>query len=163
MTAYNTVNILVVEDDPVDVEAIRRAFAKHRIANPVHYARDGIDALRLLRGEDGVPRLPQPYLILLDLNMPRMNGFEFLDAIRSDEALSSSIVFVLTTSDLDRDRAEAYKKQIAGYVVKDHVGEDFIHLVNMLGGYWNIVEFPPQEHDGAQDSAIGGGKQDCWT
>ena len=144
MTAYKTVNILLVEDDPVDVEAICRAFAKHRIANPMHYARDGIDALRLLRGEDGGSRLPQPYIILLDLNMPRMNGFEFLDAIRCDDALSSSIVFVLTTSELDRDRAEAYKKQIAGYIVKDHVGEDFINLMNMLGSYWNIVEFPPQ-------------------
>lgn len=144
MTAYKTVNILLVEDDPVDVEAIRRAFAKHRIANPMHYARDGIDALRLLRGEDGGSRLPQPYIILLDLNMPRMNGFEFLDAIRSDDALSSSIVFVLTTSELDRDRAEAYKKQIAGYIVKEHFGEDFINLMNMLGSYWNIVEFPPQ-------------------
>lgn len=147
MTAYQSVTILLVEDDPVDVEAIRRAFAKHRIANPLICARDGIEALKLLRGEDGVSRLARPYIVLLDLNMPRMNGFEFLEEVRNDDSLKSSVVFVLTTSDLDRDRAKAYQKQIAGYIVKDQVGDEFVHLVNMLGSYWNIVMFPPSDED----------------
>jgi len=139
----NTVNILLVEDDELDAEAIDRAFKKVRIGNPIHVVRDGLAALEKLRGQGGADPMPHPYLILLDLNLPRMNGIEFLAALRDDEALRDSIVFVLSSSDDDRDKLAAYEKHVAGYVVKSKAGEDFMNLIGMLDHYWRIVEFPP--------------------
>ena len=88
--------------------------------------------------------MPRPYLILLDLNMPRMNGVEFLQALRQDEDLKQSIVFVITTSNRDEDVVAAYNEQIAGYILKSRVGEDFVNLITMLDMYWRIVEFPAE-------------------
>ena len=132
------VTILLVEDDELDVEATRRAFEKVRIANQVIAAEDGQVALELLRNG----KVPRPYIILLDLNMPRMNGHEFLEHIRNDDQLDDSIVFVLTTSDHDRDRWAAYKKQVAGYILKTNVGKGFVELISMLEHYWKVVELP---------------------
>jgi len=137
-----SVNILLVEDNAVDQEAIQRAFKRHRIANPIHVAADGIDALALLRGTDGHTKLPRPYLVLLDLNLPRLNGVELLREIRSDPELHDSIVFVLTTSKRDEDRMASYDLNVAGYVVKSDVGAGFIRLIELLDHYWRIVEFP---------------------
>lgn len=132
------VNILLVEDDEVDVEAVLRAFRKHRIANPVQVAQNGIEALDCLRRGDIV----KPYLILLDLNMPKMSGLEFLAELRNDVQLKDAIVFVLTTSDADKDKCAAYQNNVAGYLVKSKIGEDFMHLIDILGCYWRYVEFP---------------------
>ncbi|QDU93432.1 response regulator [Lignipirellula cremea] len=140
----NTVHILLVEDDEVSAEAVERAFRKARIANPIHLTRDGIEALDKLRG-NGVEPIPRPYIILLDLNMPRMNGLEFLEELRSDPELKRSIVFVLTTSSADRDRLAAYDQFVAGYVVKSKVGDDFMNFISMLDHYWRVVEFPPRD------------------
>lgn len=137
-----TVTFLVVEDDEVDVKGIMRAFKRMKIANPIVRAEDGLEALDYLRGTNGKQQIPSPYLILLDLNMPRMGGLEFLDAIRQDEDLDTSIVFVLTTSKDDEDRIAAYKKHIAGYVVKTDVQSSFDQAINMLDCYWRVVEFP---------------------
>jgi CheY-like chemotaxis protein len=137
-----SVNILLVEDNAVDQEAIQRAFKRHRIANPIHVAADGIEALALLRGTEGKPKLPRPYLVLLDLNLPRLNGVELLREIRSDPELHDSIVFVLTTSKRDEDRMASYDLNVAGYVVKSDVGSGFIRLIELLDHYWRIVEFP---------------------
>lgn len=139
----NTVKLLLVEDDSLDVQAIRRALRKARVANPLHVARDGVEALEMLRG-NGRPALVRPYIILLDLNMPRMNGIEFLSELRDDESLRDSVVFVLTTSDDDQDIMQAYDNLIAGYMVKSKAGEDFIKLIGMLDHYWRIVELPPE-------------------
>jgi CheY-like chemotaxis protein len=137
----SVVHILLVEDDEVDIEAIRRAFRKHGLSNPISIARDGHEALALLRGETA-EKLGSPYMILLDLNMPRMNGHEFLDELRADDKLCDSIVFVLTTSDSDADKQAAYSRLVSGYMVKHRVGEEFDALVSLLSSYWNIVEFP---------------------
>ena len=134
----HTVTILLVEDDAIDVEAIQRGFRKNKIANPFLVARDGIEALEILR--DGIP---SPCLILLDLNMPRMNGIEFLQELRADKNLKNRIVFVLTTSDDDRDRWAAYEQNIAGYLLKSQAGKDFSNVISMLNLYWRYVEFPP--------------------
>ncbi|MCC6169593.1 MAG: response regulator [Caldilineaceae bacterium] len=139
------VHLLLVEDDEVDVEAIIRGFKAQRIANPFTVASDGIEALGLLRGAEGRKRLPRPYLILLDINMPRMNGIEFLQALRRDSDLKQSIVFVLTTSDRDEDIMAAYNEQIAGYLLKSRAGKDFVDLVSLLDAYWRIVEFPSED------------------
>jgi CheY-like chemotaxis protein len=140
---FEATHILLVEDDEVDAEAIVRSFRKEKIANPIWIACDGLEALQFLRGEAGRTRIPSPYLILLDINMPRMNGIEFLHSLRRDPELKSSIVFVLTTSNRDEDKLAAYDEQIAGYVLKQRAGENFINLVNMLDSFWRIVEFPP--------------------
>jgi len=137
-----TVNLLLVEDDEVDVQGLKRAFAKSRIANPITVARDGIEALEMLRGENGHEKLPKPHLILLDLNMPRMNGIEFLEAIRADEELKGSVVFMITTSKADEDKARAYGHNVAGYIVKQDPANTFMEAVSLLEHYWRIVEFP---------------------
>jgi CheY-like chemotaxis protein len=137
-----TVNLLLVEDDEVDVQGLKRAFSKSRIANPIMVARDGIEALEMLRGENGHEKLPKPHLILLDLNMPRMNGIEFLETIRADEDLKCSVVFMITTSKADEDKARAYGHNVAGYIVKQDPANTFMEAVSLLEHYWKIVEFP---------------------
>lgn len=141
----NTVRILLVDDNDVDVEAVQRAFTRSRIANPIVVARDGLDALDVLRGTNGRAPVPRPYLVLLDLSMPRMNGVEFLDALRADPALRDTIVFVLTTSSSDEDKVASYNHNVAGYIVKSEVGEGFVRLISLLDHFWRIVEFPPSE------------------
>ena len=138
MNLENEISILLVEDDDVDATGIERSFKKRNIANPVIRATDGIDALEILR--DG--RIKSPYIILLDLQMPRMNGLEFLTTIRDDEELSHSIIFVLTTSRAEEDIIASYKKHIAGYFVKDDVGANFSDMIDVLEGYWKIAYIP---------------------
>jgi len=138
------VHILLVEDDEIDAEAILRAFRKQKIGNPITVVSDGIEALDLLRGTHGHAKLTYPYLILLDINLPRMNGLEFLQTIRKDPLLERSIVFILTTSDRDEDKMAAYDEQIAGYLVKSQAGIDFARIVTMLNSFWRVVEFPPE-------------------
>ena len=143
--SHDAVNILLVEDDAVDVMAVKRGLEQNHIANPVTVAEDGLVALDILRGENGRKRLEKPYLILLDLNMPRMNGREFLEEIRSDPDLHDSIVFVLTTSSDERDIVAAYEKHVAGYITKKTAGEDFKEVVTLLGIYRMLVVFPGGE------------------
>ena len=140
-----TVTILLVEDDDVDTEAVERAFRKARIANPIVRAKDGGEALRLLRGSER-PGLKRPYLVLLDLKMPGMGGFRFLDELRHDANLRKTVVFVLTTSSDEQDMNRAYEKYVAGYVVKARAGQDFVDLIGMLDHYWRVVELPPEHH-----------------
>ncbi len=137
-----TVTILLVDDDMIDVMAVKRSFHELKIVNPVIEALDGVEALEHLRGENGRDKIVSPYLILLDLNMPRMNGFELLEALRSDEALHSSLVFIMTTSADDEDRLRAYQLNVAGYLLKQHAGERFVEAISMLEHYWRVVEFP---------------------
>ena len=136
---YQQVTILLVDDDDVDYMAVQRAMRQLRLLNPLVRARDGIEALTILTSLDTIKG---PYLILLDLNMPRMNGFEFLERIRSDPSLSSSVVFMLPTSSTDEDRMKAYSHHVAGYMVKTDMKDGFNNIFNMLEGYWRIVELP---------------------
>jgi CheY-like chemotaxis protein len=121
---------------------VRRAFRKLKIANPLTVAHNGLEALRILRGEDGHEAPKRPFMVLLDLNLPRMNGIEFLTELRRDPELHSTIVFVLTTSKDDEDRFAAYEFNVAGYMVKSKIGKDFMDLVSMLDHYWRVIEFP---------------------
>lgn len=136
--SYKEAVLLIVDDDDVDVMGIERALKKLRIANPVVRARDGVEALELLRSG----AVPRPYLILLDINMPRMTGIELLDVLRCDPELANSVVFVLTTSQTDAERMSAYAKHIAGYIVKGFGAESLLELVTMLDHYWRVVELP---------------------
>lgn len=141
-TNYKAVNILLVDDDSVDVVAIKSALEENKIANPVYVASDGIKALQMLRGEGGGDGVPTPYMILLDLNMPRMNGIEFLRELRQDKLLRKSVVFVLTTSNDKHDIEAAYEHNVAGYVVKSEVGQNFINLITLLEDFKILVHFP---------------------
>ena len=132
-------NILLVDDDDVDVMNVRRAFRKANVANPIHGAANGIEALAMLRGTE-FPA--ERRLVLLDINMPKMNGIEFLREVRADPALKSLCVVVLTTSNEDRDRMEAYQLNVAGYLVKPVTFVDFVDVMATLNKYWNLMEFP---------------------
>lgn len=132
-------NILLVEDDEVDVMNVRRAFEKNKIANPLFIAGDGVDALEKLRSKD-IPKARR--IVLLDLNMPRMNGIELLREIRADPELRSTTVVVLTTSNDDRDKIDAYQLNVAGYLLKPVTFSNFCEVMATLNKYWTLVEMP---------------------
>lgn len=132
------VTLFLVEDDDIDAMGVERALKRRRIVNPLLRARDGVEALEMLRGG----RVPRPHLILLDLNMPRMGGLEFIKTLREDRSLCDSVVFVLTTSKSDEDLSAAYRSHVAGYIVKSEIGDSFSSLIHMLDAYWQIVELP---------------------
>jgi CheY-like chemotaxis protein len=134
-----TLHILLVEDDRVDVMTIRRAFEKNKILNPLYVASNGIEALAMLR-DDRVPR--DRRLVLLDLNMPGMNGIEFLRELRADPELRPTPVVVLTTSNDERDKVNAYGFNVAGYLVKPVTFPSFAELMAALNKYWTLVELP---------------------
>lgn len=139
MADARTLHILLVEDDQVDVMNVRRAFEKNKILNPLYVASDGIEALAMLR-DDRVPR--DRRLVLLDLNMPAMNGIEFLRELRADPALRLTPVVVLTTSNDERDKVNAYGFNVAGYLVKPVTFPSFMELTAALNKYWTLVEMP---------------------
>jgi CheY-like chemotaxis protein len=133
--------VLLVEDDDVDVMVVSRVFRKMQLPNRITVAKDGIEALDRLRGQGGLPPVDKPYVILLDLNLPRMNGFEFLEELRRDPDHGAAVVFVLTTSDSERDRAEAYGHRVAGYAVKADI-QRYSDLADILGAYNRAIEMP---------------------
>lgn len=136
-------NILLIEDDHVDVMNVQRAFKKNNIENPLHVANNGIEALDLLRGTEGREKIiPTPRIILLDINMPKMNGIEFLRELRADPVLRSITVFIMTTSNDDTDKIEAYNLNVAGYIVKPVSFEKFVNAVSVLKSYWRLCELP---------------------
>jgi len=137
----NVVNILLVEDDEVDIMNVKRAFKKNNIENPLFVARDGVEALEILKGESG-EIVPLPRIILLDLNMPRMGGIEFLKNLRSNDELKTISVFVMTTSNEDNDKVNAYNLNVAGYILKPLSMNRFINAVSTLKNYWRLCEFP---------------------
>ena len=132
-------NILLVEDDDVDVMNVKRAFQKNHIANPLFVAGDGEEALRQLRGGK-IPR--ERRIVLLDLNMPRMNGIELLRELRQDPELKSATVVVLTTSNDERDKIDAYDLNVAGYLLKPVTFANFCEVMAALNKYWTLVELP---------------------
>ena len=136
--SYDDIKILLVEDDDIDVQGIKRAFKKQNITNPVIRARNGLEALEILRSG----AIPKPRIVLLDIQMPKMNGIEFLAEIRKDETLKDSVVFVLTTSKSEEDIVAAYKKSIAGYIVKTELDTSFKQLIDLLKSYWQAIELP---------------------
>ncbi len=139
-----TLNVLLVEDDEIDVMNVKRAFKRNNITNPLYVAFNGLEALEMLRGDNGdSPQIPQQRrIILLDLNMPRMGGLEFLQELRSDSKLRSIPVIILTTSDEDKDRIEAYKLNVAGYLLKPVKFSQFAEAMATLNKYWSLCEIP---------------------
>ena len=138
-----TTHILLVEDDEVDVMNVQRAFKKNNVSNPLFTAANGIEALEMLRGNGKPSPIPRDRrLILLDLNMPKMGGIEFLREMRADPELRSIPVVVLTTSNEERDRVEAYNLNVAGYILKPVTLTRFMETMATLNKYWTLSEFP---------------------
>ena len=135
-------NILLVEDDELDVMNVQRAFKKNNVVNPLYTAGNGVDALAMLRGQKE-PHVPRDRrLILLDLNMPKMGGIEFLKELRADPDLHATTVVVLTTSDEERDKVKAYDLNVAGYILKPVTVAAFVEIMATLNKYWSVNELP---------------------
>lgn len=133
---------LIVDDDEICVMALRRAIKQQGLINPVRIASDGLAALQHLQGvveERG--RLP-PYIVMLDLSMPRMGGLEFLERVRADPSLKRLVVFVLTTSDARSDIDMAYENHVAGYIVKADATATFRNTVELLSEYSKLIVLP---------------------
>jgi CheY-like chemotaxis protein len=133
------INILLIDDDEVDVMTVKRAFARANISNPIYVATNGVEGLEMLR-KDAIPARRR--LVLLDINMPKMNGIEFLRELRSDPELQHVTVVALTTSNADRDRVEAYKLNVAGYLLKPVTFQQFAEVMATINKYWALMEMP---------------------
>ena len=137
-------NILLVDDDEIDVMNLKRAFKKNNILNPLYLAANGREALAILKNQgNDSPNIPlNRLIILLDLNMPEMNGIEFLQQLRADPLLNSIPVIVLTTSSEKQDRADAYRFNVAGYIIKPMIFNQFVETLGTLNRYWTLCEMP---------------------
>ena len=135
----NDGTILLIEDNPDDVALTMRAFRKNSIGNPVDVVSDGSEALLYLLGEHAKPT---PALILLDINLPKLNGLEVLRAVRADQETKFLPVVVLTTSNEERDIVESYNLGANSFVRKPVVFGEFLEAVRMLGMYWLLVNQP---------------------
>jgi CheY-like chemotaxis protein len=139
-------DILLVEDEPADANLVRSALKTNKVFCTLHHELDGVDALAFLRRQGEKNKAaPQPDLILLDLNMPRMNGREFLAEIKKDPVLAAIPVVVLTTSDVERDVVASYKLGAAGYITKPVDMEQFIDAVRQLDNYWFVLARLPKK------------------
>lgn len=138
----NLVHILLIEDDEVDIMNVKRAFKKNNISNPLHVARNGVEALEMLQGVNPEMVMPSPRVILLDINMPRMGGIEFLTELRKLPEHRSASVFVMTTSNEESDKIAAYDLNVAGYILKPLSFEGFTSAVSILNHYWHLCEMP---------------------
>lgn len=127
-----TAGILLVEDDRVDVMTVQRALKTNSIRNPLQVARTATDALALLRGQGTEQSAPLPALILLDLNLPRMSGIEFLAELRKDPQLRDLSVIVLTSSNEPSDRAAAFQYEVEDYIVKPHSFDEFARAMRTV-------------------------------
>jgi CheY-like chemotaxis protein len=140
------VKILLVEDDRIDVKAFQRAMKKLKIGNPIHISSDGVEAYEYLEECFQGNASEAPSLAILDINMPRMNGIELLQKIRDDKRMRHLVVFMLTTSNDDKDKFEAYNLNVAGYMLKSDMGNSFIRAVELVDNYWRVVEFPDNNY-----------------
>ena len=152
MIGSNRTTFLIVDDDEVAVMAIRRAMKKLNLQNPIEVARDGQEALDRLRGVDGAD-VTRPFIVLLDINMPRMNGLEFLAEVREDRELERSVIFMLTTSDAPEDIAAAYAHKIAGYIVKENAYDTVQAAMELMEAYTEVVQLEVKDTHSEQLSA----------
>lgn len=132
--------ILLVEDDRFDVITIQRALKDVKVLNPLVVAWNGEEALKVLRD----PEKPRPCVILLDINMPRMNGIEFLRERDADDAIRSIPVVVLTSSDEEQDMIQSYSLGVAGYMLKPVDYKRFVETIRVIDLYWTLSQFPSE-------------------
>ena len=134
--------VLLVEDNDLDAEKVVRAFARLGVERRVRRARNGIEALEILRAHEPEGDLPYAHVVLLDLNMPCMNGLEFLEEIRDDPHLATTPVFVLTTSGREADVAAAHRHHICGYLIKPATMQEMLDTLEVTSGFWDACRLP---------------------
>ena len=140
MDTLKAVVILLVEDDLADQKLIKMSLSREKIINEIHIANNGEEALAYLqRSKNGDDETPMPDLVLLDLNMPRMGGKEFLKLLKADDELGTIPVVIMTTSDAEEDVLESYKLQAAGYIKKPMGLQEFQNVVQNLSEYWFVI------------------------
>ena len=137
----NNKPIMLVEDDQIDVMSVKRALQELNVTNTLNVVGDGLEALEFLRDPANV----SPCIILLDLQMPRMGGIEFLQVIKQDDVLKSIPVVVLTTSDEDQDKVASFKLSVAGYIIKPVDYRQFVEAMRTIRLYWTLSELPGTE------------------
>ncbi|WP_306113991.1 MULTISPECIES: response regulator [unclassified Roseovarius] len=142
VASQKDVKLLHVEDSELDARALQRAFKKLDIELDLARAKDGIEALELLGAADQEFAQEAQTIVLLDINMPRMNGIEFLKELRNDPALHHTPVFVLTTSERPSDIRDAYKHNVAGYIVKPLSSSSFVERISQWRQFLSIIELP---------------------
>jgi hypothetical protein len=142
--AQEGLELLLVEDDEVDIMNVRRVLKQKQITLPLSIARDGLEALEMLRNtvRGGLHASQNRQLVLLDLNMPRMNGIEFLKRLRQDPDLRPTPVVILSTSDDENDRKQAYQYNAAGYLLKATTFKQFAESIEALTRYWSLCKMP---------------------
>jgi CheY-like chemotaxis protein len=134
------IHLLHIEDDSVDRMVVQRVLKKFTEISSNYHAQNGEEALEMLRGTNGTMLNPFPNVIMLDINMPKMNGLEFLHELRSDEKLKRLPAFVLTTSSDDSDRHRAHGYNVAGYIIKPVDIAQFESTFRTLVDYWKLCE-----------------------
>lgn len=139
MNSARAIDILLVEDNATDVVLTREVFAEARVPNEVHVARDGVEALAFLRHEGAFAGAPTPDVILLDINMPRMSGLEFLATLKSDPQLRHIPVIMLTTSAAERDVARSYQLHANAYITKPVDFGAFGDMMRTFEAFWLSV------------------------
>lgn len=138
------IEVLLVEDNPGDIRLTQEAMKEGRVKNRLHVVKDGIEAIDFLRRKGEYTTSPRPDLILLDLNLPKKNGFEVLDEIKQDEDLKRIPVAVLTTSQAEEDVFKSYGLHANGYITKPVDLDQFIEVVKAIDHFWlSIVTLPP--------------------
>jgi CheY-like chemotaxis protein len=135
-------NILLIEDNDVDVEILRRSLRKLGSTGSLMRAKDGVEALEILCDDALREQLVRPYVILLDINMPRMNGHEFLAKLRQTDDIKSARVFVFTTSASKKDVELAYENHANGYIVKPDSSSELSDVLRTLQEYWKLCKMP---------------------
>ncbi len=142
----NPVKILLVEDNPGDIRLTKEALREGKVNNEMYIATDGLEALAFLNQEGQYADVPRPDVVLLDLNLPLMNGVEILAKIKADPHLKRIPVIVLTTSEDERDILKSYDLHANAYVTKPVDLERFIEIIGQIEGFWlTIVKLPPTE------------------
>jgi CheY-like chemotaxis protein len=147
MENVRVVDVLLVEDDPGDVLMTQEAFADHKVHNRLHVVSDGVEAMAFLRKQESYAEVPTPDLVLLDLNLPKMDGREVLAAIKEDPTLRSIPVVILTTSEAEEDVLRSYSLHANAYVTKPVDFERFIDVVRRIDDFFvTVVRLPNNHH-----------------
>lgn len=146
MSTAQLIDILLVEDNEADALLSQEALKRAKVRNRVHIVNDGVEAMEFLRRQGAFPEAPRPDLVLLDLNLPNMDGREVLEAMKADPVLKTIPVVVVTSSAAEQDIVRTYDLNANAYVTKPVDLQQFLHVVGSVGDFWlEIVKLPPKD------------------